>query len=271
MKLGLVPYLNGRPFAYGLASLAPETEVIQAAPSRLEALLDSAEVECALLPSLTALARPDLSLLPGTAIVCGGPARSVRLFSRVALEAVQTVALDSSSRASAALTQILLAERDLHPAFILTQPDLEAMLSRADAALLIGDLGLSAQPADLIVTDLGELWHEMTSLPFVFAFWAARPRDQGSGTRGQGSGADIGALTELLLRAKDLGCAHLDAIAEAEAPRLGLPVELCLSYLRDSVQFDLDAEALVGLRRFQKLALKHGLLTDARDLPLPLD
>ena len=103
---------------------------------------------------------------------------SVALFTRKPISAVRAIALDTSSRTSVALVRILCTRRfQISPAFVHQPPDLDNMLASADAALLIGDLALFADPrahgAEKI--DLGAVWTEMTGLPFVWAFWSGRP------------------------------------------------------------------------------------------------
>src|SRR4029450_3377651 len=86
------------------------------------------------------------------------------------------------------------------------EPDLEAMLRRADAALVIGDPAFEIDPAKHNVTkiDLGAEWRELTALPFVYAMWVGRP------------GAATPAECRALQQARDAGVAHLPEIA-AEA------------------------------------------------------
>ena len=50
------------------------------------------------------------------------------------------------------------------------------MLSRADAALVIGDpaLAIDERAQGLVKTDLGSEWQAMTGLPFVYAMWSGR-------------------------------------------------------------------------------------------------
>ena len=62
--------------------------------------------------------------------------------------------------------------------FVPMAPDPDEMLRRCDAALLIGDTALFLDHAarGLTKVDLGEAWTGLTRLPFVWAFWAGRPK-----------------------------------------------------------------------------------------------
>ena len=107
---------------------------------------------------------------------------------------VKTVAVDNSSRTSAVLARIVFDEfYQTRPDFRPSPPDLASMLAQNDAAVLIGDTALKFMkenelpnaekqkaflrygPEPLEVFDLAERWKFLTGLPFVFAFWAARP------------------------------------------------------------------------------------------------
>jgi chorismate dehydratase len=220
-------------------------------PSRLLPLLQHEQVDAAIIPSLDTLAHPTLAALPGGCIASRGAAQSVKLFGRIPLRSAQTVALDASSHTSSALTRIILEERGIHPKLVTMAPDLGQMLAEADAALIIGDPCIQADDSGLLVTDLGEEWARLTGLPFVFALWAARPE------------ADHAALDAVIGEAKQTGLGQLERIVAEESERLGLDPELCLTYLRDHMRYDLNAAERAGLERFRRLAVKHGLIADA--------
>ncbi len=250
-KLGMISYLNTAPFRYGFAQMH-EVELVEAVPAQLLALVESGEVEAAIMPAFDVLSHPELQALPATGIASYGAAWSVKLFSRIPLRFTNTVALDTSSHTSAALVRVLLEEQGAHPMFLNLPPNLEAMLAQADAALLIGDPCLQAAPGEeVLITDLGEEWHARTGLPFVFGLWAARPD------------ADTAHLTELTTRALETGLHSLPQVAEGEAGRAGLAAEPILSYLRDYMRYHLDSACLAGLEQYRRRLVAHGLLPDA--------
>ncbi len=248
-RLGLVSYLNTAPYRFGLRQRG-ETDWVEDVPAKLLPLLESGEVEAAVLPTFDVLANTWLRPLPSACISSLGEAVSVRLFSRVPLRQVTSVALDTSSHTSAALVRVVFAELGAHPAFLDTPPDLSRMLASADAALLIGDPCMKAEPVDVLVYDLGAEWLELTGGPVVFALWAARP------------GADTAALDRLVGEARDVGLANLDRIAEEESRRLALEPEQVLTYLRDHMRYHLDGPARVGVETFRRLLVKHRLIPD---------
>jgi len=203
-----------------------------------------------MVPSITYLDRPGDRVVPGVCIGSLGPVESVALFARVPVPDIRRVALDTSSRTSAALTRILCARRfAISPSFVPHAPDLSSMLAEADAALLIGDPALfaNADTAGVEKIDLGAAWTDMTGLPFVWAFWAGP------------SGAADAAVVRLLQVSAVRGMVHSDEIADAYCEPRVEDQRLARRYLRENLRFELDDVALEGLRLFYREAGALGL------------
>ena len=118
IRVGAVSYLNAKPLYYRLTEFAPGISLEMDLPSRLADRLAEGELDVALIPSVEYLrgAVRGYEIIPGFAIAAEGAVRSVKLFSRVPIESIRTLALDAGSRTSVALTRVLLAERHgLHP------------------------------------------------------------------------------------------------------------------------------------------------------------
>jgi chorismate dehydratase len=164
---------------------------------------------------------------------------------------VRTIALDTSSRTSVALTRVLCAKHwRIEPAFTPAEPDLEAMLQHADAALVIGDPAFDIDPQARRVDkiDLGAEWKAMTGLPFVYAMWVGRP------------GAATAAHCHALQQARDNGLAHLPEIAREVSGGDPDLERRSLEYLRDNLKYNLGDREAAGLRRFHELAAEIGLV-----------
>ena len=172
--------------------------------------------------------------------------RSILLISKLPFSQIRTLAADSSSRTSVALSRIILSRKfGAEPEVRSRRPDLVSMLEDADACLIIGDPALRLEPRDLPfhVLDLGAEWTEMTGLPMVFAVWAARPD---SPTRDP----------ELFLRSLEFGRAHLDTIVREEHARRGITASLAREYLTRHIVFELGDAEYQGLARFHQYALE---------------
>ena len=144
VKIGAVNYLTTTPLVYGLETLAPHAEVVYDLPSRLADRLASAELDVALIPSIEYFQDPSYTVVSDACIGCRGPVLSVKLFSRVEVDEIRSLALDEGSRTSAMLVQIMLSER------CGVEPTLEPLPlgcspkdTTADAILLIGDRAIS--------------------------------------------------------------------------------------------------------------------------------
>lgn len=250
VRIGAVRYLNSKPLIYRLEELAPWAELQLDVPSRLADQLANGQLDVALIPSIEYFRGRDYSIVPDLAIAAHGPVLSVKLYCRVPVGDVRTVALDEGSRTSVALTRILLDRWSVHP--LETRPLPLGMpaeeVSDADAVLVIGDRAIRPLQLGQVETyDLGEAWLKETGLPFVFALWAAR-RD-----------ANLGDVPRALRKAKQLGTYNVRAIAECEGPALGLTAAETVRYLTEFIKFDFGVRELQGLRLFYSCATKLGL------------
>ena len=256
VHLGAVSYLNTKPLVYGLDQRPDLFTVRFDVPAQCAALLHAGTVDVGLIPAIEYV-RGDYAIAPGVAIGSDGPVASVAVFSRVPVDRISTIALDVSSRTSVALTRVLCATRwGIAPTLVTAEPDLEAMLSRADAALVIGDpaLSIDAEAHGLLKIDLGTEWQELTGLPFVYAMWCGR------------AGVLSQVHVEALNAARDRGLAHLAEIARDYADGDAAAEAQAFSYLRDNLKHQLGEREAAGLRRFYELAAKVGVVDATRPL-----
>lgn len=257
VRLGGVSYLNVRPLVYGLDKRPELFSLRFDVPSACAELLQAGDIDLGMVPSIAHLDRPGDRIVPGVCIGSEGAVASVALFTRKAPGQIRTVALDTSSRTSAVLTQILCASRfGISPAFISHPPDLSAMLAVADAALVIGDPALFIDPKafDAEKIDLGEAWTAMTGLPFVWAFWAGRP-----------DAVDAEAVAALQVAATS-GMAHSDAVADAYCAAQPERQPLARRYLREHLRFQMTPRLVEGLRAYYREAHSLGLANAAPPL-----
>lgn len=255
-RLGAVSYLNTKPLVRGLDARPDLFSVRFDVPSLCATLLHDGQVDLGLIPAIEYL-RGDYRVVPDVAIGSDGPVRSVAVFTTVPIERVRTLALDTSSRTSVALTRILCARHwGISPVFTPAAPDVRAMLHGADAALVIGDPALVIDPDALGATklDLGEAWRAMTGLPFVYAVWAGR------------SGAVDEEQVAALQAARALGERDAAAIAREVAAGDAAVEQRALGYLRDTLKYGLGAREIAGLEQFHALAVAVGVAPAVRPL-----
>lgn len=221
-------------------------------------MLARGEVEAALVPVIEYQRIPELLVVPDVCVGSRKRVRSVVLVMKDRLDGlkdVRSVALDTSSRTSAALVRVIFREFvGREPEWMECAPDVAQMLEGADAALIIGDPSMTFSRAGVVVYDLAELWRERTGLGFVFAMWMAR------------EGAVERVRRVDFAGARDEGLEHVQEIAAAYSPVVGLPPEEVKKYLLENISFELNEEMRAGLGLFYRLAARHGVIPEARPL-----
>lgn len=258
-------YLNAAPLCYSFIYGEQKQRcgfLSDAAPARCAELLDEGRADAALIPVIEYQRIEGLKIAPGACVASKSKVQSVVLASRVPINEVRSVALDTSSRTSAALIQIILSRfYGLSPSYQTSPPRIEQMLESNDAALMIGDPAMLIDRSRLRVYDMAEEWRKHTALPFVFAFWAIRADSTAFSI--DGSSRDGKAD---FLAAKREGISHINELADIYSQQLGLPRSELVSYLTENISYDLDEESLRGLKLYYELARECGLIEAARDV-----
>jgi chorismate dehydratase len=265
VRIGVVSFLNTLPLIDGLERLA-DVQLRHSVPSLLVDQLIEGEVELALCSSIDhQRSSVPLVAAPVGLLGCEGATLTVRLYSTRPLAQVREVHCDTDSHTSIALLRILLLRmHGIEP----TLTDYNARehvahhrpLDWPDAMLLIGDKVVSDSPPAVRYPhqlDLGAAWHDLTGLPFVFAFWMAR------------ADADLSRI-RLAARVLDHQRRHnherLDGMIHRHATGRGWPADLARSYLREHLVFAWNDARRAGLERFYAEAAEAGLIGSPRSL-----
>lgn len=237
-------------------------EVAYTLPSACAEMLRAGTADIGIIPAAAYTTIPDLKIIPDVAIATRGPVASIFLVSKVPLEEVKSVAVDTSSRSSVALVKVLFARKwETTPKYIPAEPKWKAMLKQADAALIIGDPALllkrNEDLSGLHVFDLGEEWVTWTGKPFVFAFWAIR-----------GAAEANAQVARDFQQSRDHGLQidHVAKIATEWHTRLGMAEDEITQYLRHNIEYRLAPDCLEGLKMFYRLAEEVGALPRAPEL-----
>lgn len=264
LRISAISYLNTAPlmwdFEHGHAG--ESFDISYTVPSLCAQALRTGGADIGIIPAAAYASIPGLLVLPGVAIAARRAVRSILLVSKVPFEHIGSVALDTSSMTSVALTRVLFAKWwKAAPQFAAMPPDLDSMLARHDAGLVIGDPALSVDRTRYLTFDLAEEWVRMTGKAFVFAFWAVRKA-------ALGDRSEAIELAEVFQQSRDHGLEpeNLRQIAESWAPRLGLSETDVKSYLTESIHYALDSESLAGLALFYRYAAEIGALPRAPQL-----
>lgn len=265
LRISAISFLNTAPLMWDFehGNAAKDFSIEYTIPSACAIALATNQADIGIIPAFTYAEIPDLVILPNIAIASKDWVRSILLVSKKPMEDIRTVAADTSSRTSVAMTQVLFTKffggpRQLTP----HPPQLEAMLRDHDAGLLIGDPALQVPSGTgYHVYDLAHIWREKTGLPFVFAFWAVR---LDSLTR---KSKEL-SVTKVFQASRDHGLEppNLDVIAREWAPKLGLSEDDIRSYLTVNIHYYLDRENHAGLKLFLLYSHEIGLISAVPEL-----
>ena len=252
LRLAASHYLNSAPLIWSFINGSKRNlvDLVDAVPARCADLLASSQVEAALVPVIEYHRIPNISLIRDVCVGAKNEVLSVVLVSKQSnLKDIASVALDESSRTSAALVKIIFREFvGSEPAWMTQSPDLRAMLELHDAALMIGDPAMTFPRAGVTVWDLAGLWCRYTGLGFVFAMWMVRNE-----VAERAKQIDFAT-------ARDEGVRCVDEIVDFYQSRLPLQRERLKSYLTESISYVLDENMSAGLSLYFELARKHGLI-----------
>lgn len=250
IRFGCHDFLNAKPLIDSIArkEISHRLDLMMGVPSMLADMMQRGELDLGWIPSIEYANLSDFLIIPDISISSCRAVKSVVLISRVEIEKLSKIALDTNSRTSVAMVKILLKEYGIEPEFVSMPPDLFSMMEKADAALIIGDNALKAEKEGYRVYDLGEEWHRVTGLPFVHALLLVRPS------------FSLGDQLEVLYRARDEGLKQIERIVDEESIRLGLDKGLCRDYFEERIYYRLSKEEIEGLKAFYSLAKREGFL-----------
>ncbi len=267
LTIGHIPYLNCVPWFHYLKNGDFEGELLSGVPSQLNFYLQQGKLDISPSSSFEYARNPQkYLLLPGHSISSIGKVKSVLLFSPVALSELngQQIAITGESATSINLLRLILREFIGLDDISDCVPDepVEVLISQKKPALLIGDRALQLadkKPAGMKVFDLGEIWHQQTGLPFVFALWILR-------REALNRYADpLTKLSAQLQQSYERVMKNPEPVAELQAAATGLNKEQIVDYWQ-SIDYRLDKAHLDGLRLFFKLCVKHNLLAEEPSL-----
>ena len=261
LRISAISYLNTAPlmwdFQHGTAGR--HFDISYTLPSACARALAAGEADIGIIPAAAYTEIRGLRILPGVAIASRQAVRSILLVSSKPMERVKTVALDTSSMTSVALTKVIFAKwLGGGRTFTSMAPNLDQMLAQYDAGLLIGDPALAVDRAKYHTLDLAEEWLRHTGKPFVFAFWAVRA----DALEQSSAAVDLASIFQ---KSRDHGLEphNLAHICREWAPKLGLAEAEIRSYLTQNIHYELDDACIEGLQLFYRYGAEVGALPQA--------
>jgi len=256
-RVSVVQYLNTAPLVWGMlrGGQQGKYDLEFTTPACCADAVLRKRADVGIIPSVEYPRMERGHIISGLSIASKARVKSVLLFSKLPIERVRSVEVDSSSRTSVALLRVLLEKfysRQVKMSPSSSEPT--KMLQNADAALLIGDAALTYHSDVPRVYDLSAEWKKFTGLPFVFAFWAGHEKK------------DVASFRKDFEDSLQYGLAHLDDIATEYAPRHGMSPEAVKVYLTENINYNLDEENRKGLNLFYKLAHEVGIIPAEKEL-----
>jgi chorismate dehydratase len=279
--MAAIGFLNPAPLMWDFehppldAQLALRYQIDRMSPSECAARLASGAADIGLIPIAALATTPGLRILPGCTIASKGRVRSLLLVRRASqrLHELSSVAADMASRTTLAHARILFHHwSNPDVPFLPAVADLDSMLQRADAAILIGDPALLAleERANrfertreaLVYHDLAEEWHTLTGLPFVSAVWASAPMNPGADAPGASHLGTWESTTTDFIQSRIHGLENIDSLVAEWSGRIAIPEQTIRAYLTTNIHYVLDEECLEAMKVFFRLAAQTGALPE---------
>ncbi|MBC2704195.1 MAG: menaquinone biosynthesis protein [Desulfobacula sp.] len=265
--MGKISYINDAPVYYGLDhGLLPDwLRMVSDVPSVLNRKIKTGQIKVSpISAAFYAMNHRELLLLPDLSISCNGKVLSVILASNYEIDDLEgkKVMLSQESASAASFLKMIFSRKKVTPVYEVGPVNNYQEISKsADAVLVIGDTALK-HPWDQTFEyciDLGQLWYEMTQLPFVFAVWAVRR------SFAQKYPSRVKEIHKLLLESKKQGYQHIDKIVEAGTDKLNLEQSVIKEYF-DLLYCDLDDRKIKAMRLFFDSLLDQGILSEKADI-----
>ena len=271
LRVAAIGFLNPAPLMWDFehpplqAPLALRYQIDRMTPAECAGRLASGAAEIGLIPIAALATTPDLRILPGCVIAAKGRVRSLLLVRRATrqLHELRSVAADTASLTTLAHARILFRHWGNPGVPLLpAAADLDAMLERADAAILIGDPALLAleERANrfertgevLVYHDMAEEWRALTGLPFVSAVWGSTAC----------SSPLVESIAEDFVQSRIHGLENIDALAAEWSRRIPIPEQTIRTYLTTNIHYVLDEECMEGMKVFFRMAAEAGVLPE---------
>jgi chorismate dehydratase len=275
LRVAAINFLNPAPLMWDFehppldAELAQRYRIDRMSPAECADRLASGHADIGLVPIAALATTPGLRILPGCTIASKGAVRSLLLVRRAAqpLADLRSVAADTASRTTVTYARILFHKwGNPHVPFVPMSADLDAMLDKADAAILIGDPALMALEEranrfertneELVYHDLAEEWVALTGVPFVSAVWAGAPGLAFETAESKHS------ISQDFIQSRIHGLQNIETLVREWSTKLPIPEKTIRAYLTTNIHYVLDEECIEGMRVFFRTAAEFGILPE---------
>ncbi len=261
-RLAVSDALYLRPLIFGLDRTDSPFELVNDIPAKNALKLNerSGEIKNAFLTPIDyARHGAEYCIVPGICVSSSQKTGIVELVIKSSLKNIERIAVDIRYTSEIILANIILKEKYRNESshqkhqFIPMLADLNAMLAKADAALIINDVKSQSKPPDTYTLDLVEEWNDMTELPYVFGFWVGREEETSEDE------------AKALIKAKKEGAILQDQIAQDIARQRGMPIADLTRYF-SSFSYELGNLQEESLAEYMHYAYYHGIIGDVPEI-----
>ncbi len=225
-----------------------EVEVLFREPDECKSLLDSGEVDAALLPAVDVLADVErYRVLPQAVLASLASFPYATIAVHGGLDGIRSAEGFARSRSTATVGEIVLRESYGLETAVKYRRQSSTNGSAPDAYLTFGDPPDDSDP-DTAVFDVGREWFELTTRPFAWGLFAVA-----SESKSDDIGEWIGEVvtTSLSDENRELWISSESALSEVEK-----------SFITHDLRTSFDEEILAGLDEFMRYLFYFGKIDD---------
>ncbi len=235
-SISAVSYLNTKPLLFGLiqSEISNEMDISLDIPSECARKMIAGDATIGLIPVAAIPSIPGCRVITDYCIGTKNKVKTVCLFSNKPIEEITEIFLDYQSRTSVLLLKLLM-EKYWKKEVIYQSTNANFQFEKDKSCLIIGDRAIEKMNDFEYVYDLGEAWHSLTGLPFVFAAWVTNVD------------LDPIFLTKFN-EALKYGIHNLDSLAlvlQSPHPDFDL-----IKYYKENISYELDASKKEAMKLF---------------------
>jgi chorismate dehydratase len=198
-------------------------------------------------------------IVPNICVASSNQTNTIQLVLKSNLHNIERVAIDVRFTSEIILAKIILSEKYRNQPthsklqFIPMMPDVDEMLTKADAALIVQDNPQMISRTGTFTLDLVEEWNDLTGLSYIHGFWVGREEELSK------------TETQALLTAKTNGILLKSQIAQSAAQQRNLSLNELTSYV-SSFSYDFGEKEEESLAEFIQYAYFHGIIGDVPEV-----
>ncbi len=239
---------------------ANNIKITEAHPVELARMLFEDKLDITPISSIMYGKCKDLIILPHLSITSNDFTKSVLICSDGCLELSEldgkTLCIPETTASSATLIKIILWLKGIKAEFRQCRgSDINDMLKKGDAALLIGDSAIHAIGKYHIIADLGNEWKKLTGKKMVYALWVVKSKFA------EKHPDKVKYVLDILLKSKEYAYRNLGEIADIIGRKKGIDIGFMRDYFH-TLNFDLDKEGIESLELYFKYAKLLGIIGD---------